>query len=302
MDASSTPASSKTGNSFPQQSITRIGLIAGEGELPRHVARNAQIRGIEVVPFMISRSERTLQDLCQQKGHTIWPGLLRETFDLFVSERITHLIFAGKVNKWILLKNPRLDDLAKEALSRLLRLNDDAVMLWLIDQLHARGIEVLPQSDFLQNLFLPEKLLTQRVPDAKLLRDATYGFEMAREMGRLDIGQTIVVHQAMVIAVEAIEGTDECLKRAGRWAHKKGGVVIKVAKPAQDQRFDIPTVGLRTLKTMRHQGLQMLVTQADHTLFLEPKLMIDFANQHNMIMLSTCQESLNRDLKASNIR
>jgi DUF1009 family protein len=279
-----------------QPGLTRIALIAGEGELPLHVARNARILGLEVVPFMLGGKQRRLQELCQQKGHSISPGLLRQTFDLLAKERMTHLVFAGKVNKWLLLRNPRLDDLATMALNRLLRLNDDAVMVWLIEQLQERGVAVLPQSDFLQNLFLPEQLLTERSPDASQLRDAAYGFEIAREMGRLDIGQSIVMHQGMIMAVEAIEGTDECLKRAGRWANKKGGVLIKVAKPEQDRRFDIPTVGLRTLKTMHRAGLQMLVTEAERTLFLEPEAMTDFANRHKMILLSTSQSRLSRDL------
>ncbi|WP_303674505.1 LpxI family protein [Vampirovibrio chlorellavorus] len=267
--------------------VTRIGLIAGEGLLPRYVAKNARIQGIEVVPFIVGKDNPKLRDLCKHKGHRIVPGLVRRTLDLITQERITHLVFAGKVDKWVLLKDPRIDDIAVEAIRQYARLNDDAVMLWIIEQLEQRGIQVLPQADFLRELFLPEKILTERQPTEADLRDARYGFEMAKEMGRLDIGQSIVVHSGMILAVEAIEGTDECLKRAGKLSGKKGGVVIKVAKPDQDQRFDIPTVGLRTLKTMRKAGLHMLVTEANQTLYLEPEEMETYANRHNMIILST---------------
>jgi DUF1009 family protein len=244
------------------------------------------MRGVEVVPFMLGKGTGALRDLCRHPGHRITPGLLRRTLDLLVRENITHLVFAGKVNKWILLRDPRLDELATSALRTLARVNDDAVMLWLVEQLEQRGIRVLPQSDFLDDLFLPETRLTARAPNADEWRDARYGFEIAREMGRLDIGQSVVVHAGMILAVEAIEGTDECLRRAGKLTRKKGGVVVKVAKPGQDQRFDIPTVGLRTLKTMHRAGLHMLVTEADRTLYLEPAEMAAYADRRNMIILS----------------
>lgn len=276
--------------------VTRIALVAGEGQLPLHVARTAQIQGLEVIPFAVGKDNPKLRDLCRQKGHRIVPGLVRRTLDLMAEEKISHLVFAGKVDKWVLLKDPRVDDIAVEAIKQFSRLNDDAVMLWIIEQLEHRGIQILPQADFLRDLFLPERVLTTRKPSQQELRDAQYGFEIAKEMGRLDIGQSIVAHSGMILAVEAIEGTDECLRRAGRVSGKKGGVVVKVAKPDQDQRFDIPTVGLRTLKTMRKAGLHMLVTEADQTLYLEPEEMIAFANRHDMIMLSIADPAVSGHL------
>lgn len=269
--------------------VKRIALVSGEGQLPLHVARDARQRGIEVVPFMATVSTgdaRKLRDICKHKGHKIVPGLVRRTFELFVQEGISHVVFAGKVNKWILLRDPRIDDIAVEAIRRMARLNDDAVMLWIVEQLQERGLQVLAQSCFLQRFLLPESLLTERAPTEQDMRDVHYGFEIAKEMGRLDIGQTIVVRSGMILAVEAIEGTDECLKRAGKLSGKKGGVVVKVAKPEQDQRFDIPTVGLRTLKVMRRAGLHMLMTEANRTLYIEPEEMRRFADRHNMIILS----------------
>jgi DUF1009 family protein len=285
-----TPAIERTGQrgtSLERSKVTRIGLIAGEGMLPLHVARNARICGIDVIPFVVGRDNVGLRDACRHKGHAIVPGLVRRTFDLLQQERVSHVVFAGKVDKWVLLRDPRIDDIAVEALRKMTRVNDDAVMLWLIEQLEERGIKILPQSDFLENLFLPPKLLTQWMPSDVDQRDVQYGFAIAKEMGRMDIGQTIVVHCGMILAVEAIEGTDKCLERAGTMAARKGGVVVKVAKPAQDQRFDIPTVGLRTLKTMKKAGLHMLVTEANQTLYLDPEEMTAFANRHKMIILST---------------
>lgn len=269
------------------KNVTRIGLIAGEGLLPVHVARNATRRGIDVVPFVIGEENRKqLKAACSGALHRITPGLVERNLALLKQEQIHHIVFAGKVDKWVLLRKPRLDARAIEGMKQLVRLNDDAVMLWLIRELEKEGLSVLRQTDFLDNLFLPEKTLTQKHPADEDWWDIAYGFDMAREMGRLDIGQTVVVRQGMVIAVEAIEGTDECLKRAGKLTGKKGGVVVKMAKPDQDQRFDVPTVGLRTLKVMRRAGLHCLATEAGATLFLEPEEMIAYADRHGMIIIS----------------
>ncbi|MCE3236174.1 MAG: hypothetical protein K0Q50_2354 [Vampirovibrio sp.] len=289
----------ESANKIELAKVTRIGLVAGEGQLPLHVARNAMIQGIDVVPFMVGSDNSKLRDTCKHKGHRIVPGLVRRNLELMLQEKVSHVVFAGKVNKWVLLRDPRIDDVAVEAIRKLSRLNDDAVMLWIIGQMEQKGIRILPQADFLQDLFLSECHLSSRAPNEMEMRDARYGFEIAKEMGRLDIGQTIVVHSGMILAVEAIEGTDECLKRAGQVSGKKGGLVVKVAKPGQDQRFDIPTVGLRTLKTMRKAGLHMLVTEANQTMYLEPEEMAAYADRHNMIILSTADPSVvNPDQKA----
>ncbi|MGE0200992.1 MAG: LpxI family protein [Candidatus Melainabacteria bacterium] len=281
-------------------SIRRIGLIAGEGHLPLHVARNAMAEGIEVVPFVVDKGVlATLARQTRHKGHLITPGLLAVNLGLLKAEQITHLVFAGKVNKWTLLKNPKLDQLAVDALRQTIRLNDDAIMLWLVSQLRNEGIEVLSQTRYLRNLFMSEQQLSGRAPTPEEWRDIDYGFDIAKEMGRLDIGQTIVVKDRMIIAVEAIEGTDVCLKRAGKLAANKGGVVVKVAKPDQDQRFDVPTVGLRTLKTMKQHGLKVLATEADQTLFLDAEEMVPYANRHGIAIVSTTHAAIQQALSAS---
>jgi DUF1009 family protein len=270
------------------QSVKRIGLIAGEGKLPVHVARNAAEQGIDVVAFTIGWDNRhDLKQLCRGRIHSIVPGLLNRTLTLLKQESIQHLVFAGKVNKWILFRNPSLDERALRLLKAHKRKNDDKFMQVIIEELAKEGISVLSQSAYLKNLFLPAGILT----DAPSLseedqEDIRYGFEIAKGMGGLDIGQTIVIRQGMILAVEAIEGTDECLRRAGKWARKKGGVVVKVAKPEQDHRFDVPTVGLRTPRVMKKCGLHLLATEANRTLFLEPEEMVRFANRHGITITS----------------
>lgn len=279
--------------------IRRLGLIAGEGFLPVHAAQNARNQGLEVVTLALgSRNVGALKN-SSHGLHRISPGVLGRTLALLKQEKVSHVVFAGKVNKWILLRNPQLDELGWQVLRKIRqtqqgRTSDDGLMGMLVNTLEAEGIVVLRQTDFLQDLFLDAGLLTQRAPTEQEALDIRYGFETAKEMGRLDIGQTVVVKDGMMLAIEAIEGTDECLKRGGSLAHGKGGVVVKVAKPAQDHRFDVPTVGLDTLKTMKKAGLHILATEAGATLFIDPAEMTAFANRHGMTVISVEGQELGR--------
>ena len=218
--------------------------------------------------------------------HRITPGLLAQNLELIRNEGIQQVVFAGKVNKWLLLKNPKLDKMAIEALKQYANNSDDAIMHWIVEALEKEGLTVLSQTRFLTDLFVPEGVLSDTRPDEMALRDIQYGFGIAKEMGRLDVGQTIVVKNGMLLAVEAIEGTDECIRRGGKLARKKGGVVVKVAKPKQDQRFDVPTVGLGTLKRMQRYGLNILATEAEQTIYVDKAAMIAYANQHKIIITS----------------
>ena len=179
-----------------------------------------------------------------------------------------------------------MDRRALSALTSQLRRNDDAMMLRIIDELSQAGITVLPQTAFLQSCFVPSGVLSQRQPDPQDWQDIATGFTLAKTLGQVDVGQTAVVRQGMALALEAIEGTDACLKRAGKLSNRRGGVVVKVAKPDQDERFDVPAVGLRTLKTMRKVGLHCLATEANATFYLEQTEMIQYANEHDLTLVS----------------
>ncbi|MBY0405516.1 MAG: UDP-2,3-diacylglucosamine diphosphatase LpxI [Cyanobacteria bacterium] len=275
--------------------IRKIGLIAGEGKLPIYIAENAIKQGIEVVAYTFGWNNRlALSRLCQGKVYPVSPGLLDHTHSLLVKESIEHVVFAGKVDKWILLRNPRLDKRAIRLIREHTRKNDDNVMQVIINELKSVGIGVLNQTDYLENLLQPPGLFAH--PPGLFLTEAenediAHGFKIAKTMGQIDVGQTIVIHQGMVLAVEAIEGTDQCLKRAGKLSKKPGGIVVKVAKPLQDQRFDVPAVGLRTLNVMKKAGLKILATEAHRTLFLDPEAMALFAEKNQMIITSVSQNT-----------
>jgi DUF1009 family protein len=284
-----------------------IGLVAGEGDLPIIAAKNAVQEGHTVIGFSLdSRTYSQLQNVCQ-RVYPISAGLLGQTFALLQQEGVQDLVFAGKVNKWILFRNPRLDKLAIEALQQLRAsspLSDDQMMATLCRMLEGIGIQVIPQSRFLKELLLPAGVLTQEHPTENELQDIAYGFKLAKTIGEIDVGQSVVVKDGMALALEAIEGTDACIRRAGTWGRRSlwwfrrrhpGGCVVKVAKPQQDNRFDIPTVGLRTMKTLHKAGFRVLAVEASQTLFLEPEAMIAFANQHRLV-IATTQAPLRDDL------
>ncbi|MFM7468603.1 MAG: LpxI family protein [Vampirovibrionales bacterium] len=264
-----------------------LGVVAGWGQLPVDVVETALEKGWRVVAFSLSSDNRkALQHLTQGQVVPIVPGLVQKNLDLFAAHHVTHLVFAGKVNKWVLFTQPQLDSLALQLLSRLLTRNDDALMQTYTEVITSQGIEVLPQSMFLASHFQGVGCLSIHKPTPEQFRDITLGFQLAKEMGRLDIGQSVVVHDGMVIAIEAIEGTDACIERAGKLVHRKGGTLVKVAKPSQDQRFDIPTVGLKTLQALHRQGLKVLATEAHETLYLDSIAMARFADRHGMVIVS----------------
>lgn len=264
-----------------------LGLLCGTGNLPVRVAERAQAMGYEVVAFtLFNDNKRALKSFCKEVV-PIALGQVEANLALSRLHNIQHVVFAGKVNKWLLFKNPKLDARALQALNKLRQRNDDQLMLGVIELLAEEGLSVLNQSDFLQDHFLGPGILTNTKPSDNQWTDCQFGYPLAKQMGRVDVGQTVVVHQGMALAIEAIEGTDECLKRAGKWGRKRGGTVIKVAKPNQDQRFDIPTVGLGTLKRMKKEGLNVLATEAHRTFFIDPEAMTEFANKHSMVILST---------------
>ena len=129
-------------------------------------------------------------------------------------------------------------------------------------------------------------VLTETAPTDKQKADIDYGFKIAKQMGGLDIGQSVVMKDRMIMAIEAIEGTDRCIKRGGKLAKRKNAVVVKVSKPSQDKRFDIPAVGLRTIKTMKKYGANVLALESGETIIVNKDKMVDFANKNNIVIVA----------------
>lgn len=263
----------------------KIGLIAGDGELPVKLVTFAHKCGFQVIAIALSHSnKRHLSQYCE-RVYSFGPGEIEKIINTLHTESINQLSFIGKVHKGLLFRNPRLDSSALKMLKEMKKLNDDAIMEAVVAQLAKENIKVLDQTLFLRELFQPQGLIGNIEPTEEQKLDIEYGFSLAKEMGKLDIGQSVVVQNKMVLAVEAIEGTDKAIERGCRLG-RNNAVVVKVSKPNQDKRFDVPTVGLNTLKSMKKYGGKVLAIEANETFIVEKEQMIEFANKNNMVFIS----------------
>ncbi len=186
----------------------------------------------------------------------------------------------------MLLKRPKLEPMAIEFLKEAPKLNDDAIMLKIVSLMEEIGITILDQTIFIKSLMVQKGVMTKTQPTENQMQDVEYGYKIAKEMGNLDIGQSVVMKNKMIMAVEAIEGTDKCIKRGAKLARHGGAVVVKVAKPKQDKRFDIPTVGLKTLRVMKHYGASVLALEAGETIIVNQEAMVKYADKNNMVILA----------------
>lgn len=261
------------------------GLVAGDGHLPVKMAQYAKENGFDVVAISLSADNcKQLKKYCS-KVYSVCPGEVLKTQKILETEGIKQLTFLGKVHKGLLLKRPKFDTKALEMVKNAIKLNDDEVMLAIVKELEGIGVTVLDQTIFIKNLMIPAGVLGKMNPTAAQMEDVNYGFALAKEMGKLDVGQSVVVKNKMIMAVEAIEGTDKCIIRGAKLS-KNGASVIKVSKPSQDKRFDIPTVGLRTLQTMKKHGANLLSVEANETIIVDQDKVIKFADKNNIVIMA----------------
>ena len=204
---------------------------------------------------------------------------------IFTDEEIKQVTFLGKVHKRVLLQLHKFDSRAIEILKSVKRLNDDGVMLLIVKEFEKHNISVLDQTIFIKNLMIPSGVLGKSKPTEKQMEDVNYGFWLAKEMGKVDVGQSVVIKDKMIMAVEAIEGTDMCIKRGSKLA-KRNAVVVKVSKPFQDKRFDIPAIGLRTLKTMRKYKADLIAVEANETIIVDQEKVVEYADKHGIVVMA----------------
>ncbi len=264
-----------------------LGLVAGQGKLPGILAKNAKENGYKVVALCLSEEAQARVEAHCIKTFQIFPGQLGRNLKLLQQENVKELVFVGRVPKMDLLKNiMKLDWIAVRELSKLSDLNDDTIQKAMGDIVERNGLKVRTQSEFLTELFPDVGVLSKRQPTAQEYADIQFGKRIAKDIAKLDIGQTVVVRDQMIVAIEAIEGTDKCIKRAVELA-KAPVVVVKVAKPGQDQRFDIPTVGMNTLNAMLAPTAGgVLAVEANETMVVEQEEMVEFCNQHDISLVS----------------
>lgn len=256
----------------------QIGIVAGSGHLPEIIATDAKERGYKVVT--VALEGLASEELNKLSDKITWtnPGKLDKIIRTFKDNRINLVILAGKVPKTLLIKSKIKPDLrAIKLLLSLENKKDDAILRAVAEEAKKEGIEIIDTATFSPHLLTPSGVLTERSPTKEEQKDIEFGWYIAKEIGRLDIGQTVVIKSQAVMAVEAIEGTDEAILRGGKLAGD-GAVVVKVSKPQQDMKLDVPVVGIETLNSMISVKAKVLALEAHKSLIINKKAFLNHAS------------------------
>lgn len=276
-----------------RQTAAPVGLLAGSGSYPIYFARKARSLGIPVV--CVGIRDEAPPELAGLVSRFYWAGIakLGRVIRCFKREGVRRAVMAGKIHKVVIHTPWRIFRLLPDW--RMIRFwynrrrcdnRDDSLLLGLIDEFAADGIRFESALDLCPELLVKPGTLTQRTPTAREENDIAFGWELAKEMGRLDVGQSVAVKERAVLAVEAIEGTDRAILRAGELCPAGGFVVVKVAKPQQDMRFDVPTVGCNTIESMRKAGGKVLAIDAGKTILIDREETVALANRYGISIVA----------------
>ena len=277
----------------------RLGLLAGAGEFPIRFARAARNAGHYV--YGLGVSGMASKDLAQDCDEFRFAPLARlgKAIRLFRKANVERIIMAGKIEKTVLFHPFRWVRLMPDW--RTLHMwyhyarknkKDDTLLLAVIREFERDNFVFDSALKYCPELLVKHGFLTHRRPTASQWKDIRFGWDLAREMGRLDIGQTVVVNGTAVIAVEAIEGTDRCIRRAGELCRRGGFTVVKVAKPQQDMRFDVPTIGIETIKTMHESGGKVLAIESGMTIIISPQDVAELADKFGISIVAVNADEL----------
>jgi len=265
-----------------------VGIIAGSGVYPLLLADAARVAGVKRIAVAAFKDE-TSQDIVNRADEIEWlrVGQLGRLLNFFRDKKVQHAIMAGQIAPGNLF-NLRPDFKAMFLLARLKERNAESIFSAIGDQLAENGVELLPAATFLDHLLAPEGHIAGPKLKEREAEDVTFGFGIAKQLSALDVGQTIVVKNGTVLAVEAFEGTNEAIRRGGSLG-KRNAIVIKVTKPNQDMRFDIPVIGTETLIVANESKIRVIAVEADRTLLLEKTSLIDLADRHKISLVGCCR-------------
>ncbi|MCH2203485.1 MAG: UDP-2,3-diacylglucosamine diphosphatase LpxI [Fuerstiella sp.] len=277
----------------------RLGLLAGGGDFPIRFTRSAQAAGHFVFGLGVTgMASDELADVCDDFR---FAPLARvgKAIRLFKRAGVQRIVMAGKIDKTVIFHPFRWirhmpDWRTVHMWFRYASNNkkDDTLLMAVIREFARDDLHFDSALTYCPELLVKHGFLTRKRPTSLQWKDIQFGWELAREMGRLDVGQTVVVNDTAVIAVEAIEGTDQCIRRAGNLCRRGGFTVVKVAKPQQDMRFDVPTVGIDTIKTMHESGGRVLAIESDMTILLQPNDVTRLADKFGISVVAVNTEEI----------
>ena len=258
--------------------MATIGLIAGGGRFPILFAESARKAGHRVVAAAhVNQTDPALEQLVDA---CTWVklGQFGKVLEVLRGAGANQVVMLGSIAKARFFRDAWLDGLGLQVMAQVAVRSDDNILRTIARGLEERGLPVIDPTPFLADRLAPEGVLGGVSPSEEEWADARYGLELARAVGRLDLGQTVVVKDRVALAVEALEGTDACIRRGGELA-KGGGVVVKAVKPQQDRRFDLPAVGPDTLGAMKEAGCRVLAVEAGATLVMDLEEMVRRADK-----------------------
>jgi len=268
----------------------KFGLIAGNGNFPFLVVEGARKQGASL--SVVAIKEETDKRIEEVAEKVVWVGIgqLGKMISFFKKEVVTKVIMAGQVKHVQIFSGSLPDVRMLKMLWNLPRRNTDALIGGIADELAKEGIELIDSTYFMQEHLARTGILSKRKPNEIEMGNIEYGLHIANEIARLDLGQTIVVRAKACVAVEAMEGTDACVERAGKLANGKL-TVVKVAKPNQDMRFDVPVVGVPTIETMIRAGATCLSVTAGKTLIFDKEKMLKLADDNKICVTAVGRET-----------
>jgi hypothetical protein len=267
----------------------KIGLIAGNGRFPLIFAQEAKKQGVEVVALAIKKETNPSLENLVDRIHWVDLGELGDLIEICKREEITRAVMAGQVRHTRLFSQVKLDARAMALLAGVQDKKANSLLGAVADELSREGIELIDSATYLSHLLPSPGILTRWKPTQKEWRDIEFGHKMAKEIAGLDIGQTVVVKDQAVLAVEGMEGTDLTIKRGGKLG-KGDVVVVKVSKPQQDRRFDLPIIGERTIEVLKAAKAKVLAFSARSTILLDREKVVKKANQNGISLVAIKEE------------
>lgn len=269
-----------------------IGLIAGSGDFPFAFVRAMKAQGRPVV--VVAHEGETSKDIGKLTPHVTWVrvGQVGHILDALKKGGCQEAVMLGAIAKKSFFDGARPDVLGLKLAAKILVFSDDTILRSLATEFERQGVRIISASASLTELCAPRGVLGKAQPTEEELADVRYGFGLAKNLGRFDVGQTVVVKQRVAIALEALEGTDACIQRGGALDKEGGAVVVKVVKPGQDERFDLPAAGSGTVKVCAASKIRVLAFEAGGTLLADRAEMVALANRHNIVVMGVAPEDV----------
>jgi len=267
----------------------KIGIIAGNGQFPSLALKEARKKGHTTITIAIKGETDTCAGELSDKIYWLELGEIKKTIDILKEEEINNLIMVGGIDKKkIIAEYFHKDSITNKIAKNIIDRRDTTIANAVIGVLTKNGINVLDSSIFLKDYLVKHKIYTKRCPTPNEKEDIRFGWKMAKKASGMDIGQSIAVKNRTVLAIEAVEGTNALIKRAGMLA--TGSVLVKTARPQQDMRFDIPVIGFETIKKLVESKINIIAVEAEKMLFYDEKAAVKLADDSDISIVGVKQE------------